>query len=308
MEFLLVARFIWGVGAASPSVLRPAIARDLYEGDQMARITSIVMGIFLIGPAIAPSVGELIMMAGSWRYVFVGGLLLAAVAATWTVRFGETIARENRRSIRPSAIRQGFHAVVTNRASFGWILAMTFSFGAFFIYLDSSQPIISEIYGHGDWFALLFGGSSIAIAAAVLLSTRYTKHFGAAPVARFAVVGHVATAALFTISSIASGGTPSFWVWYTFLCLMGAFNTVLTPTANALAMQPMANLAGIASGVLGLITLAGGAGLAAIIDRQIIGTVTPMAVGNLVYGALSMIAMIWALGGSLEPVRLPDPQ
>jgi len=305
MDVLLAARFVWGVGAAAPSVLRPAIARDLYEGDQMARITSIVMAIFLIGPALAPSVGELIMLAGSWRYVFVGGLVLAMGAAVWTIDFGETIATHNRREVDPAAIGRAFRTVIRNRAAFGYIMTMSFSFGAFFVYLDSGQPIISEIYGLGDWFALLFAGSSLSIAAAVLISTRYTRSHGAASVARFGVLGHIAAAAMFTIVAFSTGGRPSFWVWYLFLCLMGSFNTVLTPTANAIAMLPMARLAGAASGVLGLITLGLGASLAAIVDRQITDTVTPMAVGNLIYGLLSLMALAWARGGSLEPVD-PD--
>jgi len=305
INLLLAARFVWGVGAAAPSVLRPAIARDLYEGDQMARITSIVMSIFLIGPALAPSVGELIMLAGSWRYVFVAALVLALTAAIWTVDFGETIARENRRGIDPAAVGRSFRTVVRNRAAFGYIMTMTFSFGAFFVYLDSGQPIISEIYGRGSWFALLFAGSSLSIAAAVLISTRYTRTHGAAAVARIGVHGHIAAAAAFTAVAFATDGRPSFWVWYLFLCLMGSFNTVLTPTANALAMMPMARLAGAASGVLGVVTLGLGAALAAIVDHQIVDTVTPMAVGNLVYGLLSLAALVWARGGSLEPVD-PD--
>ncbi len=305
MDVLLAARFVWGVGAAAPSVLRPAIARDLYEGDQMARITSIVMAIFLIGPALAPSIGELIMLAGSWRYVFVGGLVLAVGAVVWTIDFGETIADDNRREIDLGAIGRAFRTVIRNRAAFGYIMTMSFSFGAFFVYLDSGQPIISEIYGLGNWFALLFAGSSLSIAAAVLISTRYTKSHGAAAVARFGVFGHIAAAGVFTIVAFSTAGRPSFWVWYLFLCLMGSSNTVLTPTANALAMMPMARLAGAASGVLGLITLGLGASLAAIIDRQITNTVTPMALGNLVYGLLSLMALVWARGGSLEPVD-PD--
>ncbi|MFK8024977.1 MAG: MFS transporter, partial [Ilumatobacter sp.] len=33
---LLVARFVWALGASAPSVLRAATARDLYTGDRMA--------------------------------------------------------------------------------------------------------------------------------------------------------------------------------------------------------------------------------------------------------------------------------
>jgi len=52
--------------------------------------------------------------------------------------------------------------------------------------------------------------------------------------------------------------------------------------------------AGTASSVLGVITLAGGAGLAAIIDASIDQTVTPMAIGYLVCSLLTVGALRWA--------------
>ena len=78
---LLVARAIWGLGAASPAVLRVAIARDLYDGDQMAKVVTIVMAVFLIGPIVAPFLGEAILQVGSWRLVFTAAVALAALAA-----------------------------------------------------------------------------------------------------------------------------------------------------------------------------------------------------------------------------------
>ena len=41
LGMLLVGRFVWGIGAAAPAVLRMAIARDLYAGERMARVVSL---------------------------------------------------------------------------------------------------------------------------------------------------------------------------------------------------------------------------------------------------------------------------
>lgn len=62
LELLLVARFVQGLGAAGPRIVGLALVRDLYEGREMARISSFVMMIFIMIPAVAPTLG-----AGSSR-------------------------------------------------------------------------------------------------------------------------------------------------------------------------------------------------------------------------------------------------
>ena len=57
LEMLLAARFVQGVGAAAPRIVALAMVRDLYQGREMARITSFVMMIFILIPAVAPSIG-----------------------------------------------------------------------------------------------------------------------------------------------------------------------------------------------------------------------------------------------------------
>ena len=55
--------------------------------------------------------------------------------------------------------------------------------------------------------------------------------------------------------------------------------------------------------MIGLVNIGGAATLAALFDRQIDDTVTPMAVGFLVYGALSATAVRWA--GRTLTARVP---
>lgn len=56
-EWFLIGRFVQGLGVAGPHIAAIAIVRDNYSGEQMARIMSLVMMIFMAVPAIAPSIG-----------------------------------------------------------------------------------------------------------------------------------------------------------------------------------------------------------------------------------------------------------
>ena len=305
MTGLLTMRFVWGLGAASPSATRLAIARDLYSGDQMARVVSFVMAVFLLGPAIAPAVGEGILLIGDWRLVCFSAAPLAALAVFWTVRFDETLPRSSRRPIDLGATGRGIRAVLLTRVTIGYTLASMFTFGAFFVYLGSSAPIIDEIYGLDEYFALIFGGSALFLAAAVWTSERFIRRYGADGVSMTALLGLLVIAAVFTFWSAASEGVPSFWVWYAATGLLGAFTTIFTPTASAIAMEPMQRIAGAASGMFGVITIGGGSILASLIDRQIDDTVTPMAVGNILYTTVAIGLVLWARGGSRAVV---DPE
>ena len=305
MTAMLIARFVWGLGAAAPSVLRNSIARDLYSGDRLARITSLTMAIFLIGPAIAPSIGELILLTGNWRLVFAAAGLLAMVGIAWTVRFGETMDPANVRPLDLATIRRGAAAFFGSRTAFGYSMAVTLGSAAFFVYLGSGQPIVDEVYGYGDWFALVFMFTAAGIGLTVWTSSRYISRFGADAVGATANAVMVGTGAVFLATSLLTDGRPPFALWIAFTTVFGSFTTVSTPAFVALAMTPMAKIAGTASALNGVLTIGVASLLAVIFDRMIDDTVTPMAAGFLFYASLAFVAARWARGGSREIVE-PD--
>lgn len=305
MDGLLVARLIWGFGAAAPALLRTTIARDLYGGDRMARVVAVTMAVFLIGPAIAPAVGEGILLAGSWRLVFAAALILAVGAAVWTVRFGETLAPAYRRPLQVRSTLRAFRVVGRTRASVGHILAMTFMWGGFFVFLGSGQPIIDEIYGRGDWFAGYFAIAALTMATASLTASRVTERLGAVRITQIGLSIVITLATVMVIAAMTTDGRPPFWLWLLLVIGTSSGSTVATPAFSALAMQPMERLAGTASAVMGLSATGGGAVLAALIDRRIDDTITPMAVGMLGYACVAVAIAAWARRGSLAPVD-PD--
>ena len=298
LGMLLVGRFIWGLGAAAPAVLRMAIARDLYAGERMARVVSLVTAVFLIGPIVVPFIGEWILLTGSWRAVFAVAIALAAVALAWAFAFGETLAPEHRQPLRIRPITRAFAAVVTTRVTLWAIIAQAFFGAAFFIWLGSAQPVIDRIYGRSSQFTLLFGLSGVGMAAALLVNNRLISRFGVRPMAvRAAWVFVLAGLAGLTVA-IAWGGVPPLWAWFAWALVANAMSMIMTPMCAAIALGPMADQAGMASAVLGLGQLGVGALLAAVVDARIGATVTPMLVGATAFGAAGLGALLWSGRGS----------
>ena len=298
LGMLLVGRFIWGLGAAAPAVLRMAIARDLYAGERMARVVSLVTAVFLIGPIVVPFIGEWILLSGSWRAVFAVAIALAAVALAWAFAFGETLAPEHRQPLRIRPITRAFAAVVTTRVTLWAIIAQAFFGAAFFIWLGSAQPVIDRIYGRSSQFTLLFGLSGVGMAAALLVNNRLISRFGVRPMAvRAAWVFVLAGLAGLTVA-IAWGGVPPLWAWFAWALVANAMSMIMTPMCAAIALGPMADQAGMASAVLGLGQLGVGALLAAVVDARIGATVTPMLVGATAFGAAGLGALLWSGRGS----------
>ncbi len=196
LEVLLAGRLLWGLGAAAPFVLRQAIARDLYAGDRMARVITIVTAVFLLGPIFVPIIGAGILLFAPWQGVFVTALLASAAAVVWTLKFGETLDPALRRPLQFRPLVDALRLVVTTRTTIGHIGAQTLASAAFFIWLGSAQPIIDDIYDRGSQFAFWFAASGVVVALALLVNGPMIDRFGARRVAVTISLAFVATCAV----------------------------------------------------------------------------------------------------------------
>lgn len=307
-SLLLVCRFVWGLAAAGPVVVSNAIARDLYDGDQLARVLSLVMAVFLIGPTVAPLIGEALVSTGHWPLVFLLGAALAAVGFIWTLSFPETLPEARRRPIDGQALRRGLTTALTHRASTGYTVAMVFSYGAFFTFLGSSQPIVDEVYERGSLFPITFATVSAINGSCVWLTSRVMHRFGAKTIARIAYLITLGAYGAMTLAAVTHHGVPPFLVWAGLVTVTSTASTVVTTTATSLTLEPMERIAGTAAALRGLLTLGIGSLLASFVDHQIRSTITPMAVGGLIYCALGMVVLLWAERGSLAVVDPDTPR
>ena len=58
---LIAGRFAMGASAAVTRVLVIAMVRDLFEGEAMARVMSLVFMTFMLIPVLAPNIGQAIL-------------------------------------------------------------------------------------------------------------------------------------------------------------------------------------------------------------------------------------------------------
>jgi len=293
---LLVARLIWGLGAAAPAGLRSAITRDLYSGDKMARITTIMMAVFLLGPIFVPLLGDFLIRVAPWPVIFWFAAGLAVVGALWCVRFGETLAEENQRPLELRQIWTGVKVVVGTRVTVGHMLANVFLTGAFFIYLGSAQPVFDQVFDRSSQFAVFFALSGVVTVPPLILNNRLIKKYGARRMSMLACAGSASIAVGAVIPTLVLEGRPSFWLWYVWVLFVTGLLTLATPSITALALEPMGALAGTASSLLFFSGFAFGAVLAAIFDRLVNDTVTPFVVGFALYTTIGLAFMWWAGG------------
>lgn len=294
-DLLLLGRLIQGAGGAAAYVTTVSIVRDKYVGTEMARVMSIVMMIFILVPAVAPALGQLIMHVASWRSIFILYLFYATIVALWIFwRMDETLPPENRTPLSAKAMSAAFIEVVTNRVTAGYTLCMGICFGSFIGYLNSSRQIFQTQFGVGDMFALYFGVLALVLGAASLMNSRIVAKFGMFHICLYSFAAIVAVSAIFLLVHW-SGVTIALWMFLLYAVFLFFSFGLVFGNLNAIAMEPMGHIAGMASAIVGagssLISMAIGGYIGQLYD----GTLVPIVSGFLLLGSLS-IAIMLAVG------------
>ncbi len=280
--WLSVFRAISAFGGAAGSVIPRAMVRDLATGHAAAVMMSQLTLVLGAAPILAPSIGGLVLMFGSWRWIF---WILAAYAAlccllVWRL-LPDTLPRENRIELRLGQQLRRYAAILRERyfVSHGAMACC-----AFFAYLAGSSPVF--ILGFGltpAQFALLFGANSIALIAASQVNARLVRRVGPSRVLR--VVSRLHLAATATLAIIAFTGDPSFIAVVMPLLLAVACMGLLNPNTVVGALTHQGHQAGSASAVMGtaqfLLGAIGGLLVGAFTDSSPRGMAALMLLGSI---------------------------
>lgn len=300
LGLLLAFRFLWGLGAAGPRVIVLSAVRDTYSGDRMARAMSFIMAIFVLVPVVAPSLGALIVAVAHWRWVFAFCAIYVAVMAVWSRRLPETLHPEFRMDgLRLDRILRAARLVLSNRLTMGYTLALTSLFGVFTSYLASSEIIVSETFGRGDQFPVIFGILAAIMGAAMVGNGAVVSLVGVRPLVHGVLVTYVAGAAVLALWVASHDGRPPFLPFMAGLAVMLVCHALLIPTVNTVAMEPMEAVAGTAAAVIGTVSTAFGALFGSLLDAAFDGTVTPISFGFFGFGAAALALVSWAEHGRL---------
>ncbi|MBL3594047.1 multidrug effflux MFS transporter [Rhodovulum sulfidophilum] len=295
LEWLLIGRVIQGFGAAGVRVVALAVVRDLYSGRDMAKIVSFVMTIFTILPALAPSVGAVVMAGFGWRGIFGSFLVFSLVSMGWfAFRQAETLPQENRRPMRPGPLLAAAREVVASPVARNATLVQTFIFAGFFGFLTSTQQIYDIYFDRADSFPLWFGVVALCAGSASFLNAMLVGRLGMRFMIRSALIGQFMLSGLMMAAfwlHLLPGWAefPAFVLWsITFF----GMNALTIGNLNALAMEPLGHVAGMAASIIGAFATGVSALLAAPIGLLFDGTPRPLAIGCFLSVGVALAVML----------------
>ena len=305
-QMLVILRAAQGFFAAGIIALPPAIIRDRVGGDKMARMMSLIFVIFLLVPAVAPSIGQgVLMLLGDWRWIF-GAMALAGCAMTLWVyaRLPETLHEEDVQAIHLPTILRNMKSAVTLRETIGYTLGSALVFGGLFGFINSSQQLIGEAFGAGDKFPLIFAICAGCMAIANWSNSRIVERYGARKVSHIALFAFIGVAAL----QLWFANDPDETLW-TFVPLMAANMSLLGfigANFGSIALQPFRHIAGAASSAQGFLRMTSGAALGAYIGYMYDGTARPLALALLITAVLSLVFVLFSERGELFGEKMDD--
>jgi DHA1 family bicyclomycin/chloramphenicol resistance-like MFS transporter len=297
---LLIARFVQGVGAAAGRVLAVAIVRDRFSGREMARVMSLTTMVFMAVPALAPAIGALLLLFGTWRLIFAAVLGSALAYGIWfSLRMPETLAPANRMPLSAGRLGEALRLTVTSRPTLGYASGVGLMFGCVMGLVGSSQQLFADAYRLGPWFPLAFGLQAFAMGAASLANSAIVRRFGMRRISHASLLAAVGCGMAEVTAALAFGGLPPLWLFGILLCLSQFLLGLCFANFNALAMEPLGKIAGTASSLTGFYTTCLGSFAGLLIGRAFDGTVTPLVVGYLALTAGTLALVLWTERGRL---------
>jgi len=282
LELLLAARVIQGIGSAGPRVVALAVIRDQYSGRQMAQLMSFVMMVFTLVPAFAPSLGAAIIALVGWRGLFGAFVVFALINSFWfALRQPETLKPENRREFRAGKLWEGVKEVLANPTIRITIAVQTMVFGALFGMLSSAQQVFDITFNQGKNFPLWFGGIALVAGSASILNAALVVRLGMRLMVRVTLATQIllsGTMMLVLLLDIMPGWLyfPAFLIWMTSVFFMAGMSL---GNLNAIAMEPMGHLAGMAASVTSSIFTVLSVIIAAPMGLAFDGTPLPVSTG-----------------------------
>jgi MFS transporter, DHA1 family, multidrug resistance protein len=291
---LLAARFLQGIGGCVGRIIVTAIVRDLFAGREMARVISMVMLVFVLVPILAPSVGQLIILVGTWRWLFTVLLAASLTALVWAwYRLPETRPPLTART-RRWTVREAMLLVLSNRVTLGYGIASGFVLGILVAYIASSQQVFGAAYGLGRLFPFAFGSVAGSIALASFTNSRLVRRLGMRRLSHSALVAHCGLSAALALLGV----TVSLPLWLALGGVAACFFLygLMLSNFTSIAMQPMGQAAGIAASLTGSYSTTTGALLGTVIAGQFNGTIVPLFTGFAVLGFCASLSVFLAEG------------
>jgi DHA1 family bicyclomycin/chloramphenicol resistance-like MFS transporter len=276
IEWLIVARFVQGIGACAGMTIPRAVVRDLHTGHEAARLMALIMLVFSVSPILAPVFGSFVTEYFGWREIFVAVAVIGVLALLLAIFvLKETRPAAARIAFDAQTIARSYLQLLGDRHYLGVVFIGGFGLASFFAYLAGSSFVYIDHFGlTPTQYGMAFAVNAIAFIGTAQLVGRIGKRFGLRRMVNGALAFYLATTSTLLVLTLA--GIDNVWVLIGLLFVsFGAMGLVIPSTA-VLALEDYGPTAGTAAALMGTLQLLAGAAVVGIVGSFSAGAVLPM--------------------------------
>jgi len=170
-------------------------------------------------------------------------------------------------------------------------------FGALFGFINSSQQLITQTFGAGEIFPLVFGICAGSMALASWSNSRIVERFGARRVSHTALFAFIAVSCVQVM--FAFQPDEQLWQFVPLMAINMALLGFIGSNFGAIAMNPFFAIAGAASSAHGFVRMTTAALLGGAIGYAYDGTARPLALALLASGLVCLVLVLLSEKGKL---------
>jgi DHA1 family bicyclomycin/chloramphenicol resistance-like MFS transporter len=253
LPFLVLGRVVQALGACAASVLSRAIARDLFDGEALARALALTMIAGAAAPGFSPLLGGALDSLFGWRITF---LVVAAFGVVLALHYsrsvGETHPADRRAPLAVPVVASAYRHLAADPRFLLPALSVSLVIGGLYTFFAAAPAILmSELGLTALQLGLSFATTVLIVFAAGFLAPRLAHHWGQRTIGMLGLLIALAGSLLM----FAFAAAPAFMPFTTAIALYLLGMGLINPLGTAIALHPFGGQAGLASALLGFLQM-----------------------------------------------------
>lgn len=268
IDQLLLLRALQAIGGGIATVNSSAIIRDLFSGNEMAKVLSMVAIVMMAAPLLAPMIGSWIISYFSWPSIFfilaiyslsVLLLLLWHLPETNSAKNHTSLAKagtnseddkNNSKALSFSKLWKSYKRVLTHRQAMGYVMAISFSFSGMFVFITASAFAYMEYFSISPQvFPFIFGGNVLLMMLMNRINVWALNHYSSASIL---TTGLIIQMCCGTGLIIASYLDPSIYIIVALVMIFVGSIGLVAANATAGTLNFFPDISGTATAVIGV--------------------------------------------------------
>ena len=295
IEYLIFWRFIQGLAISGGRILAAAVARDLFDREQLGKMMADILFVTSLAAIMFPIIGGQIAQYLPWQWLFWAMTLFGTlIFLLFTFFYQETIEQRNPKALWPSYLLVNWLATVRNPVFVRYVLCSSFSMAGFGAFLGTSPTVLRGAFGvsavtYGFLFSIIAGFFLVA----TFIGGRFLLAIGQQRIIAIGVLIMLVGGIVLTALAIIDIRQPLAVIMPSAFFVLGL--GLVFPQTNSLALQPFPQSAGTAAALMGFITNLFMAGVIIVLAAMTHTTALNLAVAILLSGFLSCVTYFFII-------------